>query len=116
MPETITVNSKGKLSGTRFRKAENDVIQIYVDYDLFFDTDTASTLTVTADSGITVDSSSVSSNIVNVVLSGGSNGYVYDVTVKLAGTTETKEIVFQVHVVDYDCPDTNDFWPRGYYG
>ena len=91
------------------------MIKDYIDYDLFFDTDTASTLTVTPDSGLTVDSSSVSSNVVNIVLSGGSDGYIYDLTVKLAGTTETKEVVLQVHVLDYDYPDLNDYWPRGYW-
>lgn len=113
MAETITVNSKGLLSHARLRKAENDVISVSVDYDLFFDTDTASTLTVTADSGLTVDSSSVSSNVVAIVLSGGSDGHTYDVTVKLAGTTETKEVVFQVKVQEMDAPAINDYWFRG---
>ena len=69
MAQTITVNSKGNLSHSLLRKAPNDVISVDVDYDLFFDTDTASTLTVTADNGITVDSSAVASNVVTVVLS-----------------------------------------------
>ena len=115
MAQTCTVNSRGKLSQTRFRKAENDVVSINVDFGLFFDTDTASTLTVTADPGITVDSSSVSSNVANMVLSGGSDGSIYDITLKLAGTTETKEVVIQVHVLDYDYPHVNDYWQRGYW-
>lgn len=110
MSQTCTVNSRGKLSQTRFRKAENDVISLDVDFGLLFDTDTASTLTVTADSGLTVDSSAVASNVATIVLSGGDDGYVYDLTVKLAGTTETKEVVIQVAVADYDHPQFNDYW------
>ena len=113
MPQTCTVSSRGLLSQRRFRKAENDVLSIDVDFGLFFDTDTASTLTVTADSGLTVDSSSVATNIATIVISGGSDGHIYDLTVKLAGTTETKEVVIQVHVLDYDYPDVNDYWPLG---
>lgn len=113
MPQTITVNSKGRLSHTLLRKAPNDVMSVAVDYDLFFDTDTASTLSVTADSGITVDSSSVSSNIVTIVLSGGSDGYTYDITCKLKGTTETKEVIFQVQVREMDQPSINDYWYQG---
>lgn len=113
MSQTISINSKGKPSETRIRKAENDVIQLKYDFGLFFDSDTASTATVTADSGLTAGSASVSSNIVTFTVSGGSTGYTYDLTVKLAGTTETKEVVTQIQVIDYDAPQNFDYWPYG---
>jgi len=84
-------------------------LQVKVDFSLFFGSDTASTLTVTADTGLTVDSSSVASNVATIVLSGGSDCSVYDLNVKLAGTTETKQVIFQVHVRDYDRDSTTDY-------
>ena len=80
-----------------------------MDFSLFFGSDTASTLTVAADTGLTVDSSSVASNVATIVLSGGSNGSVYDLFVTLAGTTETKQIVVQVRVRDYDVDDSKGY-------
>lgn len=100
--QTIIVSSKGKVSQTLVRKAVADVLSVGVNFSLFFGSDTASTLTVTADTGLTVDSSSVSSNVATIVLSGGTDGCTYDVRTKLAGTTETKEVIFQVEVIDYD--------------
>lgn len=110
MAQTIAVNSRGRISQKRIEKAENDAITVNVDFGLFFDTDTASTATVTADSGLTVGTPTVSTNVVTFLVSGGDDGYSYDVTVKLAGTTETKEIIFQVAVANYDYPADNDYW------
>lgn len=109
MPQTIIINSKGMPSTTRLRKAESDVISLKYDFGLFFGSDTASTATVTADSGLTVGAPTVASNIVTFTLSGGDDGSTYDLTVKLQGTSETKEIITQVLVKDYDYPDTNDY-------
>lgn len=110
MAQTITVNSRGRISQKRIEKAENDAVTVNVDFGLFFDTETGSTATVTSDSGLTVGTPTVSSNVVSFLVSGGSDGYEYDVTVKLAGSTQTKEVVIQVAVADYDYPDNNDYW------
>ena len=109
MAQTITVNSKGDIAPRRLRKAPNDVLVVYVDFGLFFGTATASTLTVTPDSGMTAGTTSVASNIATVPLSGGDDGHSYDVVVKLAGTNETKEVCFQVAVVDPASPDEDDY-------
>lgn len=114
MSETIVINSKGYPSKRTVRKAVNDVLSLSYDFGLFFDTDTASTATVTADNGLTAGSPSVSSNVVSFTVSGGSDGAMYDLTVKLAGTTETKEVVTQIKVADYDYPATHDYWPLGH--
>jgi len=113
MAQTVTVSSRGHLSTRRIAKSPDDVINVKVDFGLFFDTDTAATLTISADSGLTVDSSSVATNIVDVVLSGGDDGYTYDLDVTLAGTTETKKVTLQVAVADYDREQFNDYWYRG---
>lgn len=100
MAQTVVVNSRGDVSPFRLTKAPNDVQVIYVDFGLFFGSATASTLTVTPDSGLTVGSTSVASNIATVPVSGGDDGSIYNLAVKLAGTSETKEVVVQVAVRD----------------
>lgn len=112
MAQTVTVSSRGHLSTRRIAKSPDDVISVKVDFGLFFDADTASSLKVISDSGLTVDSSSVASNIVVVVLSGGDDGYTYDLEVTLAGTTETKKVTLQIAVADYDREHFNDYWYR----
>lgn len=109
MAQTIVVNAKGEVSPTSLTKAVNDTVLVKVDFGLFFGSATASTLTVTADSGITVGTTSVASNIASVPLSGGADGGIYDVQVKLAGTDETKEAVFQLRVVDMTGYSPDDY-------
>lgn len=109
MAVTLVVNSRGDLSPRIVTKAPNDTLLVYVDFGLFFGSATASTLTVTADSGLTVGTTSVSSNIATVPISGGDDGYTYDLTVKLAGTNETKEVTAQVRVYEPTGPDANDY-------
>lgn len=105
----IVVNSKGRISRTGVEKSVADVLSVQIDYTLFFGSDTASTLTVTADDGLTVNSSSVIGNVVTAILSSGSDGCTYDVKVKLTGTTETKEVIFQVTTRDYDADNAKDY-------
>lgn len=100
MAQTITVNSRGDVTPTRLAKSPNDVLVLKFDFALFFESATASTLTVTADTGLTVGTTSVASNIATVPVSGGDNGSVYDLTVKLAGASEAKEVVVQIVVRD----------------
>ena len=109
MAQTLVVNSAGLLPKTSIHKAPNDTIVVYVDFGLFFGSATASTLTVTADSGLTVGSTSVASNIATVPVSGGDSGYSYDVAVKLAGASETKEVKFLVKVFDPEHYSTDDY-------
>lgn len=115
MPRTLVVNSKGELTTRRdVTKGEDDTLQINVDFGLFFGTDAANTATVTTDdTGITLGTPTVSSNVVTFTVSSGSDGYVYDVQVKLAGTTETKEVIVQVRVFDAESYRPNDY---GFYG
>jgi hypothetical protein len=107
--QTITVTSKGDVFPTSLTKAPNDVLSIKVDFGMFFGSATASTLTVTPDSGLTVGSTSVAANVATVPVSGGDDGYAYDVRVKLAGATETKEIVFQMRVQDQLLVNEHDY-------
>jgi hypothetical protein len=100
MAQNITVNSRGEPSLYQMTKDKDDVLTLIYDFGLYFGSDTASTLTVTPDSGLTVDSSSVAANKATITLSGGSDSSVYDLKVKLAGTTETKQVVTQIMMVD----------------
>jgi hypothetical protein len=109
MAQTLTVNSKGELAVYRLNKAPADVMVVKVDFALYFGSETASTLTVTPDSGLTVGTTSVASNVATVPVSGGSDGCRYDVSVKLAGSTQTKEVVFRVGVSDPATPNPNDY-------
>ena len=109
MAQTLTVTSKGDVFPTQLTKAPNDVLSIKVDFGMFFGSATASTLTVTPDSGITIGSTSVSANVATIPVSGGTDGDAYDVRVKLAGATETKEIVFQVRVQDHLLANEHDY-------
>jgi hypothetical protein len=109
MAQTLVVNSAGMLPKVSVHKSPNDVIVVYVDFGLFFGSATASTLTVTGDTGITVGTTSVASNIATVPVSGGDSGYSYDVAVKLAGSSETKEIKFLVKVFDPEHYSPDDY-------
>lgn len=100
MAQTIVVNSRGEVAPFRLTKAPSDVQVLKVDFGLFFGTETASTLTVTPDGGLTVGTTSVAGNIATVPVSGGSDGGLYNLKVKLAGSTQTKEVVVQVAVRD----------------
>jgi hypothetical protein len=112
MPQQITVNSRGMPSLAYLTKGENDVTSIVYDFTLYFGADTASTLVVTADTGLTVESSAVSGNKATVTISGGSNGATYDLKVKLTGATETKEVITTVRVFDADGAYVRDY-PHG---
>lgn len=107
MAQTITVNSRGTPSLYGMHKGKNDAITIVYDFGLYFGDGTASALSVNADSGLTVDSSSLSANKATVKISGGSDGSTYDLKVKAVGTTDTKEIITQIRVAD----DTLGFTP-----
>lgn len=109
MAQTFTVNSVGRLSPLGIQKAPNDIVSVAVDFGLFFGSGTGSTATVTADAGITAGSPTVSSNVVTFALSGGDAGYGYDVTCKLAGSSETKEVTFLARVFDPEHYATDDY-------
>ena len=75
------------------------------DYDISFVdwlaalSDTASTHTVTAETGITVDSSTLTAGVVKVWLSGGTDGTTYKVTAQIVtagGRTKEDEIKIKV--------------------
>lgn len=75
------------------------------DYDVSFSewltalSDTSASYTVTADTGITVDSFSITGGVVKVWLSGGIDGVTYKVTVTLTtagGRTRQSEFSLQV--------------------
>lgn len=100
MAQTVVVGSRGDVAPFRVTKAPSDVLVLKVDFGLFFGSATASTLTVTPDSGLTVGTTSVASNVATVPVSGGMDGMIYDLAVKLAGASETKEVVVQVAVRD----------------
>ena len=109
MAQTISVSSRGYVSQSVVDKAPNDTVIIKVDFGLFFGAATASTLTVTPDSGLTVGTTSVASNVATIPVSGGTNCNIYDLSVKLAGASETKEVVIQVRVRDMTTLPVDDY-------
>lgn len=87
-----------------YYKQPSEVLDYDVDYSEWIPSgDTIASKTVTAESGITVDSSSINSSthVIKVWLSGGTDGTLYKVTV-LATTTagRSKEKEFYVRVRD----------------
>lgn len=80
-----------------------------LDYDVSFEdwfenrSDAPASHTVTADTGITVATSSLTGEVVRVVLSGGTDGETYKITVQLttnAATPIIKEADFTVRIKD----------------
>jgi hypothetical protein len=69
----------------RFTKQPTEVLDYDVDFSEWFAdrTDVIGSIAVTADAGITIASSSNSGFVVKVVLSGGSNGVRYKITVRI---------------------------------
>jgi hypothetical protein len=72
----------------RFTKQPTEVLDYDVDFSEWFAdrSDTLDSFTVTAQAGITVASSSNTGNVVKVVLSGGTNGGRYKITVRVTTT------------------------------
>jgi hypothetical protein len=88
----------------RFVKQPSEVLDYDVDFSDWFEvrTDTPSSHAVVAETGITVVGSSRTGNVVKVVLSGGTAGTKYKITVRL--TTNTflvKEAEFVVAIKEY---------------
>ena len=85
----------------KFKKQPGEVLDYDVSYEDFFSNrnDTLNNATVVADAGITVDSVDLNGELVKVVLSGGTNGVTYKVTVTMTTTIGiVKEDEFQVTV------------------
>jgi predicted transcriptional regulator len=85
----------------RFTKQPDEVLDYDVSYDDWFDgrTDTPSSFTVVAETGITIDSSARTGNVIRVVLSGGTNGESYKITTLLTTSDAiVKEADFVVKI------------------
>lgn len=85
----------------KFSKQPAEVLDYDVDFTDWFSnrTDTPASFVVVVEPGITVFSSSRTGNIVKVVLSGGTSGGKYKVTVRLTTVLGlVKEADFQVTV------------------
>lgn len=85
----------------KFTKQPGETIDYDIDFTDWFSqrSDTPVSQTVTADAGITVVSSSIIGKVVKVILSGGTNGVKYHVTVRLTTSSGiVKEADFQVAV------------------
>lgn len=69
----------------KFVKQPSEVLDYDIDFTDWFAnrTDTPASFVVTADTGITILGSSRTGNVVKVILSGGTSGTKYKVTVKL---------------------------------
>ena len=88
----------------RFVKQPSEVLDYDVDFTDWFEsrTDTPLSHVVTADSGITVVGSSRAGKVVKVVLSAGTNGVKYKITVRLTTSNNlVKEAEFVVSVKEY---------------
>ncbi len=87
----------------RFSKQSTETLDYDVDYTDWFvgRTDTPSTFTSTAEAGITIVSSSLSGKVVKTILSGGTDGSSYKVTVRLTTSSGIiKEADFVVKIKD----------------
>jgi hypothetical protein len=87
----------------RFTKQSTETLDYDVDFTDWFEgrTSTPVSFTVTAEAGITVVSSARSGNVVKVVLSGGTNGGKYKITVRLTTSDNlVKEADFTVRIKD----------------
>lgn len=69
----------------KFEKQPSEIQDYDIDFSEYLDAigDTASSVTVTAEIGITVSSSALIGKVVKVWLTGGSNGETYKITVLL---------------------------------
>jgi hypothetical protein len=89
----------------RFVKQSGETLDYNVDFSEWMAgrNDAAASFTVTVDAGITLVASERTGNVVSVVLSGGTSGQQYKVTVRLttnASNPITKEADFLVKVKD----------------
>jgi hypothetical protein len=85
----------------RFTKQPADILDYNVDYTDWFEgrTDTPAAQTATADPGIVIEQVSIDGFVVKVVVSGGTSGESYKVTVRLTTTNSlVKEADFIVRV------------------
>ena len=109
MAQTVVVNSRGLYAPTRLTKAANDAIAVAVDFNLFFGSETIGGYTITTDDGITQSGSAYASGVVSTVVSGGTDVGIYDLTVKAIGSSQTKEVVVQIAVIDTDTQYLPDY-------
>lgn len=87
----------------RFSQQSTETIDYDIDYTDWFAerTDTAASYTATAATGITLVTSSRSGNVVKVVLTGGTHGATYKITVRMTTSTSVvKEADFTVKIKD----------------
>lgn len=85
--------------GLSISKDPDAVLDYPFDWSTWLDGDTISSHTITADSGITVDSSSATTSVVTVWLSGGTAGASYSVACRIttaAGRTDERTIRIEV--------------------
>jgi len=85
----------------KHKKQPGETLDYDVSYTDFFSTrtDSLASAVVTADSGITIVDYEPFGNLVNIVLSGGTNGVKYKITVVMTTTTDIiKEDEFFVTV------------------
>lgn len=89
----------------RFTKQSGETLDYDVSYDDWFENrdDAPASFTAAAETGIDIETSSLTGNVVRVVLSGGTSGESYKITVLLttdAATPVIKEADFIVKVKD----------------
>ena len=85
----------------RFQKQPGETLDYDVDYTDWFSnrTDTPASCVVTAEAGLTKVSDARTGNVVKIVLSGGTDGTKYKVTVRMTTTTGmVKEADFTVTI------------------
>lgn len=87
----------------RFSQQSTETLDYDVDFTDWFEdrVDTAASYTATVESGITLSTSSRSGSVVKVVLTGGTHGQSYKVTVRLTTSSGVvKEADFTVKIKD----------------
>lgn len=83
----------------RYDKDPSAVLDYAINWEMWLDGDTISTSTWTAEDGITIDSSSNSTTLTTVWLSGGTANTTYTVTnriVTAAGRTDERSLYIRV--------------------
>ena len=97
MTINVRIKPDGDFLPKRIEKDPADVIDVVVDYSQYFKTDPITTITVTG-TGLTIDSSSETDNIVTLFMSAGNNGTPGKIEIKVESATVTLERTIIVNV------------------
>jgi hypothetical protein len=97
----VTINVRIKPDGNflpdTIEKDPADVVDVVIDYTQYFKTDTITTVTVVG-TNVTIDSDSLSANVVTLFISGGSDGTNGEIKLTVSSATVTIERTLIVRI------------------